>query len=122
VRVANILSYAVLKILAFQDRHENKDSYDPVYCLLNYGDGPEDAGRAAHTSAIRDEPKCRMRLSCWRSATSQRSGHVLRGRAARPPAVTPGRPEAGPCLRWQRKSSQLKETTEGQELIGGDSS
>ena len=26
VRVANILSYTVLKILAFQDRHENKDS------------------------------------------------------------------------------------------------
>ena len=35
VRVANILSYTVLKILAFQDRHENKDSYDLVYCLLN---------------------------------------------------------------------------------------
>ena len=61
VRVANILSYVVLKILAFQDRHKNKDSYDPVYCLLSYGHGPEDAGRAAHASAIRDEPKCRMR-------------------------------------------------------------
>jgi hypothetical protein len=40
VRVANILSYTVLKILAFQDRHENKDSYDLIYCLLNFQDGP----------------------------------------------------------------------------------
>jgi len=55
VRVANILSYTVLKILAFQDRHENKDSYDLVYCLLNLNDGPEDAGRAAGASAIRDD-------------------------------------------------------------------
>jgi len=55
VRVANILSYTVLKILAFQDRHENKDSYDLVYCLLNLNDGPEDAGRAAGASAIRGD-------------------------------------------------------------------
>jgi len=57
VRVANILSYTVLKILAFQDRHENKDSYDLIYCLLNFGEGPEDAGNAAAQSAIRDEPQ-----------------------------------------------------------------
>lgn len=57
VRVAGILSYTVLKILAFQDRHENKDSYDLVYCLLNFGDGPEDAGRACRESAIRSEPQ-----------------------------------------------------------------
>jgi hypothetical protein len=43
----------VLKILAFQDRHENKDSYDLVYCLLNVGEGPEEAGRIASHSAIR---------------------------------------------------------------------
>lgn len=54
-RVANILSYTVLKILAFQDRHENKDAYDLVYCLLNFGDGPEDAGRTAANSAIYEE-------------------------------------------------------------------
>lgn len=52
VRVANILSYTVLKILAFQDRHENKDAYDLIYCLLNFGDGPDDAGRIAAKSAI----------------------------------------------------------------------
>ena len=55
VRVADILSYTVLKILAFQDRHDNKDSYDLVYCLLNFGDGPEHAGRAAAQSAIRGD-------------------------------------------------------------------
>jgi len=62
VRVANILSYTVLKILAFQDRHENKDSYDLIYCLLNFGDGPEDAGRAAAQSAIRDAVQVRDAL------------------------------------------------------------
>ncbi len=62
VRVANILSYTVLKILAFQDRHENKDSYDLIYCLLNFGEGPEDAGRAAAQSAIRDDAQVREAL------------------------------------------------------------
>jgi predicted nucleotidyltransferase len=62
VRVANILSYTVLKILAFQDRHENKDSYDLIYCLLNFGEGPEDAGKTAAQSAIRDEGQVRAAL------------------------------------------------------------
>jgi hypothetical protein len=52
VRVANLLPYTVLKILAFQDRHENKDAYDLVFCLLNFGDGPDAAGKAAAHSAI----------------------------------------------------------------------
>ncbi|MCA0329541.1 MAG: hypothetical protein LCI03_06495 [Actinobacteria bacterium] len=52
VRVAGILSYTVLKTLVFQDRHENKDAYDLVYCLLNYGEGPDDAGRVASGSQI----------------------------------------------------------------------
>lgn len=52
VRVANLLPYTVLKILAFQDRHENKDAYDLVFCLLNFGDGPTAAGSAAARSAI----------------------------------------------------------------------
>ncbi len=55
VRVANILSYTVLKILAFQDRHANKDSYDLVYSLLNFGEGPGEAGQAAARSAIRGD-------------------------------------------------------------------
>jgi hypothetical protein len=52
LRVANLLPYTVLKVLAFQDRHENKDSYDLVFCLLHFGDGPEAAGREAARSAI----------------------------------------------------------------------
>lgn len=62
VRVANILSYTVLKVLAFQDRHENKDSYDLIYCLLNFGEGPEDAGRAAAQSTIRHAAQVRDAL------------------------------------------------------------
>jgi hypothetical protein len=52
LRVANILPYAVLKTFAFQERHENKDAYDLIFCLLNYGDGPDDAGRVASASPV----------------------------------------------------------------------
>lgn len=62
VRVANLLPYTVLKILAFQDGHENKDAYDLVYCLLNFGDGPDDAGRHAAQSRVRDEAQVREAL------------------------------------------------------------
>ena len=52
VRVVNVLPYVVLKILAFQDRHENKDAYDLVFTLLNHADGAGAAGRAAAASAV----------------------------------------------------------------------
>jgi hypothetical protein len=52
VRVANILPYSVLKIFAFQDRHENKDAYDLVFTLLHHGDGPRAAGAVAAASAV----------------------------------------------------------------------
>ncbi len=52
VRVANLLPYTVLKILAFQDRHENKDAYDLVFTLLNRDGGPLTAGRAAASSPV----------------------------------------------------------------------
>jgi len=52
VRVANVLPYTVLKILAFQDRHENKDAYDLVFTLLNYEGGPQSAGHAAAASPL----------------------------------------------------------------------
>lgn len=52
VRVAGLLPYTVLKIFAFQDRHENKDAYDLVFTLMNHPDGPEAAGRAAAASPI----------------------------------------------------------------------
>ena len=57
VRVANVLPYTVLKILAFQDRHENKDAYDLVFTLLNHGGGPRAAGRAAAGSAVARHPQ-----------------------------------------------------------------
>ena len=52
VRVANVLPYTVLKILAFQDRHENKDAYDLVFTLLNHEGGPRTAGDMAAASPI----------------------------------------------------------------------
>ncbi len=58
VQVAGVLSYIVLKTLAFQDRHDNKDAYDLVYTLANYPNGgPRAAGRAAAASAVRGEPR-----------------------------------------------------------------
>ena len=57
VRVAGLLAYIVLKVLAFQDRHDNKDAYDLVYTLVNFPDGgPSGAGRAARKSPVREEP------------------------------------------------------------------
>jgi len=48
----------VLKILAFQERHYDKDAYDLVYTLVNYPNGgPPAAGRAAATSPIREDPR-----------------------------------------------------------------
>jgi hypothetical protein len=52
VRVANVLPYAVLKVFAFQDRHENKDSYDLIFTLLTYEGGPRAAGEAAAATPL----------------------------------------------------------------------
>jgi hypothetical protein len=52
VRVANLLPYTVLKIFAFQDRHENKDAYDLIFTLLHVHDDPSTAGAAAATSPV----------------------------------------------------------------------
>ena len=57
VRVANLLPYTVLKILAFQDRHENKDAYDLVFTLLNAEDGPGAAGESARSSPVAGEER-----------------------------------------------------------------
>ncbi|MCX6364895.1 MAG: hypothetical protein NTW58_12160 [Actinobacteria bacterium] len=63
VRVANVLPYTVLKILAFQDRHENKDAYDLVFTLLNYAGGPRTAGSAAAASSVVHHPQVVEALS-----------------------------------------------------------
>lgn len=57
LRVAGILPYSVLKILAFQDRHENKDAYDLVFCLLRHLDGPAGAGQLAAASSVARAPQ-----------------------------------------------------------------
>ena len=56
VRVAGVLAYLVLKVLAFQHRHKNKDAYDLVYTLVNFPDGgPHAAGLVAAKSPVREE-------------------------------------------------------------------
>lgn len=40
VRVANVASFLALKALAYDDRFEEKDAYDIVYCLTHYTGGP----------------------------------------------------------------------------------
>ncbi len=60
VRVAGLLAYVVLKILAFQDRHYNKDAYDLVYTLVNYpGGGPLLLHTPMRTAL------CGMSRRCW---------------------------------------------------------
>jgi hypothetical protein len=63
VRVANLLPYTVLKILAFQDRHENKDAYDLVFTLFQAEGGPGEAGKAARSSAVAEHPQVTEALS-----------------------------------------------------------
>jgi hypothetical protein len=62
VRVANVLPYTVLKIFAFQDRHENKDAYDLAFTLFNYEGGPIAAGKAAAESPVRAHPQVEAAL------------------------------------------------------------
>jgi predicted nucleotidyltransferase len=63
VRVANLLPYTVLKMFAFQDRHENKDAYDLVFTLLNHAEGPQSAGRNAAASAVVEHHQVREALT-----------------------------------------------------------
>ncbi len=58
LRVAN-----VLKIFAFQDRHENKDAYDLIFTLLNQDEGPRAAGTAAAASPVAGHPQVSEALS-----------------------------------------------------------
>jgi hypothetical protein len=63
VRVANFLPYTILKILSFQDRHENKDAYDLVFTLLNYGEGPRACGHAARMSPVAEHEQVRQAMA-----------------------------------------------------------
>lgn len=53
LKVVGLLPFVVLKARAFQARHSNKDAYDLVYCLLNFGQGPTDAAAVAAVSPTR---------------------------------------------------------------------
>lgn len=55
LRVAGVLTFTALKVLAFQDRHHSKDSYDLIYTLNNYENGPRAAGEVAAQSPVRSE-------------------------------------------------------------------
>lgn len=68
VRVANLLPYTALKILAFQDRHENKDAYDLVFTILNFQGGPRAAGLAASSSPVLGHPQVTEALVLLESA------------------------------------------------------
>ena len=78
IRVANLLPYGVLKIHAYQDRHENKDAYDLVFTLLHFEGGPELAGRAAAGSPIAGEAQVldAMELMRVRFATPTTDGPI----------------------------------------------
>jgi hypothetical protein len=58
IRIANIVPFVVLKALAFEDRLEEKDAYDLVYCLRYYHDGPASVAIAfeAAMRKLPDEP------------------------------------------------------------------
>lgn len=81
VRIANLLPYVVLKILAFQDRHENKDAYDLIFCILYFGRGPHHAGTESATSPIARHPDVReaMRLLRERFESITQDGPVSYG-------------------------------------------
>ncbi len=56
VQVAGLLPFLVLKILAFVDRHHDKDAYDIVWTLANHPGGAQGAGRAMAASPVADDP------------------------------------------------------------------
>ncbi len=53
IRVANIVPFLALKALAYDDRLEEKDAYDLVYCLTHYATGPEGIAEAYAASLVR---------------------------------------------------------------------
>jgi hypothetical protein len=99
VRVANLLPYAVLKVLAFQDRHENKDAYDLVFTLLHHGAGPRGAGAVASASPIVEHPQVREALGLMGERFSDSAQDGACSYAAF--LATPGREEESARLRMQ---------------------
>lgn len=63
MRLPNVIPYVVLKTLAFQDRHENKDAYDLVFTLLNSRGGPRAVGKASSRSPVASHPQVNEALA-----------------------------------------------------------
>ena len=82
VRVCGLLTYVVLKILAFQDRHENKEAYDLVFCILNFGEGPRPPGQEAARSPVAGHAQVREAPQRGFAPARLRSGPRV---PARPP-------------------------------------
>jgi hypothetical protein len=76
VRVANLLPYTVLKIFAFQERHENKDAYDLIFTLLHAEEDPRSAGATAASSPIATHKHVTQALSLLeaRFASAEQDG------------------------------------------------
>ena len=84
IRVANIVPLLVLKCLAYDDRMEEKDAYDIIYCLTHYQKGPDSVAAAYTASLLRlpNDPLLRKALD------------ILKNRFATD--VTPGYRKDGP--------------------------
>lgn len=67
LRVTNLLPFVVLKVTAFQVRHEPKDAYDMIFCLLHHADGPAGAAKAVRTSPVWDEAEVKGGLELLRA-------------------------------------------------------
>lgn len=57
-RMANLLPFVTLKILAYLKRQKRKDVYDLLYVLMGFPGGPEAAGAALAASPVADDPLC----------------------------------------------------------------
>ncbi len=69
VRVANIVPFIVLKAVAYEDRFEEKDAYDLIYCLMYYAGGPVDVAVAFADRLVRwrEEPLIQRALEILRA-------------------------------------------------------
>lgn len=63
VRVAGIAAFVVLKAIAFDERAEEKDAYDLVYCMTNYVDGPAMVARKFAELAGKTKQLERLRMA-----------------------------------------------------------
>jgi hypothetical protein len=114
VRVANLLPYAVLKVLAFQDRHENKDAYDLVFTLLHYGAGPREAGFIASASPVLEHAQVREALALMEERFSDTAQDGPRSYATF--LASPGHDEELARLRMQAVAT-VEEFLEGLRAV-----